>query len=131
MRPALEVIDGGRTTGRAWLQSLYVKYGSAVYGRCRYILKDTAAAEDAMQDVFARAMVNENSFRAEASPRRDPRPAWAKWAPGLRSHVAAGDHYTLLRKPHVGALAERIRAALLEADSGAPRADAGAARPPG
>ncbi len=68
MRPALEVIDGGRTTGRAWLQSLYVKYGSAVYGRCRYILKDTAAAEDAMQDVFARAMVNENSFRAEASP---------------------------------------------------------------
>lgn len=68
MRPALQLIDGGKTTGRAWLHSLYVKYGSAVYGRCRYILKDGSAAEDAMQDVFARAMVNEDSFRAEASP---------------------------------------------------------------
>ena len=68
MRPALQVIEGGKSTGRAWLQSLYVKYGSAVYGRCRFILRDGRAAEDAMQDVFARAMVNESSFRAEASP---------------------------------------------------------------
>ena len=68
MRPALQIIDGGKTTGRAWLQSLYVKYGSAVYGRCRFILRDGSAAEDAMQDVFARAMVNEGSFRNEASP---------------------------------------------------------------
>ncbi|WP_437970202.1 amino acid adenylation domain-containing protein [Sorangium sp. So ce260] len=70
-------------------------------------------------------------FRADASPRRDPRPAWARWAPGLRSHVAPGDHYTLLRKPHVDALAERIRAALLEAEAGAPHGGAGAAPPPG
>lgn len=68
MRPALQVIEGGKSTGRAWLQSLYVKYGSAVYGRCRFILRDGSEAEDAMQDVFARAMVNESSFRAEASP---------------------------------------------------------------
>ena len=68
MRPALQVIEGGKSTGRAWLQSLYVKYGSAVYGRCRFILRDGSAAEDAMQDVFARAMVNESRFRAEASP---------------------------------------------------------------
>ena len=68
MRPALQVIDGGKTTGRAWLQSLYVKYGSAVYGRCRFILRDGSLAEDAMQDVFARALLNEGSFRAEASP---------------------------------------------------------------
>lgn len=68
MRPALQVIDGGKTTGRAWLQALYVKYGSAVYGRCRFILRDGSLAEDAMQDVFARALVNEGSFRAEASP---------------------------------------------------------------
>ncbi|WP_437290235.1 amino acid adenylation domain-containing protein [Sorangium sp. So ce406] len=65
-------------------------------------------------------------FRAEGSPRRDPRPAWARWAPGLRSHVARGDHYTLLRRPHVESLAERIRAALLEADGG----DAGSTPPP-
>jgi RNA polymerase sigma-70 factor (ECF subfamily) len=68
MRPALQVIEGGKSTGRAWLQALYVKYGSAVYGRCRFILRDPSAAEDAMQDVFARAMVNEGTFRAEASP---------------------------------------------------------------
>lgn len=67
-RPALDVIDGGRTTGRAWLKSLYARYGAAVYGRCRFLLKDGAAAEDAMQDVFARALVNESSFRGEASP---------------------------------------------------------------
>ncbi|KYF69550.1 non-ribosomal peptide synthetase, partial [Sorangium cellulosum] len=65
-------------------------------------------------------------FRAEASPRRDPLPAWARWAPALRSHVAPGDHYTLLRRPHVEALAERVRAALIEADG-----DAGSAPPPG
>lgn len=68
MRPALQILDGGKLTGRAWLQSLYVKYGSAVHGRCRYLLKDSALAEDAMQDVFARALVNEASFRNEASP---------------------------------------------------------------
>lgn len=68
VRPALEVIDGGKSAGRAWLRELYTTYGSAVFSRCRYLLKDTAAAEDAMQDVFARAMVNEASFRGEASP---------------------------------------------------------------
>ncbi len=45
-----------------------MKYGSAVYGRCRYLLRDTSQAEDAMQDVFARALVNEAGFRSEASP---------------------------------------------------------------
>ncbi|MFT3708644.1 MAG: sigma-70 family RNA polymerase sigma factor [Archangium sp.] len=68
MRPALQVLDGGKQTGRVWLQSLYVKYGSAVYGRCRFLLRDSAQAEDAMQDVFARALINESGFRSEASP---------------------------------------------------------------
>ncbi len=67
MRPALQVIDGGKSTGRAWLQVMYVKYGGAVYGRCRYVLKDATLAEDAMQDVFAKALVNDG-FRSEASP---------------------------------------------------------------
>lgn len=67
-RPAFEVIDGGRSAGRAWLKELYSTYGGAVFQRCRYLLKDAAAAEDAMQDVFARAMLNETSFRGEASP---------------------------------------------------------------
>lgn len=67
-RPAFEVIDGGRSAGRAWLKELYSTYGGAVFHRCRYLLKDAAAAEDAMQDVFARALLNETSFRGEASP---------------------------------------------------------------
>lgn len=67
-RPALEVIDGGRSAGRAWLKELYSTYGGAVFARCRFLLKDPAAAEDAMQDVFARALLNESGFRGEASP---------------------------------------------------------------
>lgn len=68
MRPGLQLVDGGKRTGRAWLQTLYVKYGSAVHSRCRFLLRDSSLAEDAMQDVFARAMVNEAGFRNEASP---------------------------------------------------------------
>ena len=67
-RPALEVIEGGKSAGRVWLKELYQKFGGAVYGRCQYLLKDSAKAEDAMQDVFARAMVHEREFRGEASP---------------------------------------------------------------
>jgi RNA polymerase sigma-70 factor (ECF subfamily) len=66
-RPALEIVEGGRASGRAWLQTLYARYGAAVFGRCRYLLRDDAAAEDAMQDVFAKALLNETSFRGEAS----------------------------------------------------------------
>jgi RNA polymerase sigma-70 factor (ECF subfamily) len=68
VRPAFEVIDGGRSAGRAWLKQLYSTYGGAVFQRCRFLLKDPTAAEDAMQDVFAKAMVNKASFRGEASP---------------------------------------------------------------
>ena len=68
VRPALEVIDGGKSAGRVWLKELYVKFAGAVFGRCQYLLKDSAKAEDAMQDVFARAMVHEREFRGDASP---------------------------------------------------------------
>ncbi len=57
-RPALEVIDGGKSAGRVWLKELYSKYGGAVFGRCRYLLKDSTQAEDAMQDVFAKALAH-------------------------------------------------------------------------
>ena len=68
VRPALEVIEGGKGAGRAFLKELYSKYGGAVYGRCQYLLRDATAAEDAMQDVFARALQSETGFRGEASP---------------------------------------------------------------
>jgi len=67
-KPVLSVVDGGQRVGRAWLEELYSKYGGTVYSRCRYLLKSSSAAEDAMQDVFAKAMINERHFRREASP---------------------------------------------------------------
>jgi RNA polymerase sigma-70 factor (ECF subfamily) len=39
-----------------------------VYGRCYYLLKERTQAEDAMQDVFAKALVELDGFRGEASP---------------------------------------------------------------
>jgi RNA polymerase sigma-70 factor (ECF subfamily) len=68
-RPALEVLEGGKGSERQQaLRELYSKYGATVYGRCQYLLKDPTAAEDAMQDVFARAFTSWTQFRAEASP---------------------------------------------------------------
>jgi RNA polymerase sigma factor (sigma-70 family) len=65
----LEVIEGGKNLDRrAALQELYSKYGGSVYGRCQYLLKDRSQAEDAMQDVFAKAISSYSDFRAEASP---------------------------------------------------------------
>ncbi len=66
-RPALEVLEGGHGARRAQLEELYARYGGAVFGRCRYLVKDAAAAEDLMQDVFARALTAGDGFRGEAS----------------------------------------------------------------
>jgi RNA polymerase sigma factor (sigma-70 family) len=64
-----EVIEGGQTLDqRAALKELYSKYGGSVYGRCQYLLKDKNQAEDAMQDVFAKAISSYSDFRAESSP---------------------------------------------------------------
>ena len=68
-RPALQAIPGGRARDeRALLRELYEKYGGSVYGRCLYLLKERTKAEDAMQDVFARALTHLQDFRSEASP---------------------------------------------------------------
>ena len=67
-QPALQVIDGGQKDRRAFLRELYMAHGGSVYGRCRYLLKDATKAEDAMQEVFARALTHVEEFRAEVSP---------------------------------------------------------------
>ena len=74
-RRDFQVIPGGRapagdTAAEAatLMRELYEKYGGSVYGRCLFLLKDRAQAEDAMQDVFAKALTNIAGFRAEASP---------------------------------------------------------------
>ena len=70
--PTFQVIAGekGPAAGdaRAQLRELYERYGATVFGRCSYVLKDRSKAEDAMQDVFAKALTHFASFRAEASP---------------------------------------------------------------
>ncbi|HYO52801.1 sigma-70 family RNA polymerase sigma factor [Archangium sp.] len=65
---ALKVIDSRQKDRREFLSELYTAYGGSVYGRCRYLLKDATQAEDAMQEVFARALTHSDGLRAESSP---------------------------------------------------------------
>ncbi len=68
-QPVLELLRGGKPTdSRSALRELYTKYGGLVYGRCHYVLGDKTKAEDAMQDVFAKALGHWTEFRSEASP---------------------------------------------------------------
>jgi RNA polymerase sigma-70 factor (ECF subfamily) len=69
--PHFQVIAGDRPAApdpRAELREFYQKHGASVFGRCAYLLKDRSQAEDAMQDVFAKALQHYAGFRAEASP---------------------------------------------------------------
>jgi RNA polymerase sigma factor (sigma-70 family) len=66
--PVLEVIKGGQPDSRGALRELYARYGGTVYGRCQYLLGDRTKAEDAMQDVFAKALLHWQDFRNEAQP---------------------------------------------------------------
>jgi RNA polymerase sigma-70 factor (ECF subfamily) len=68
-QPILQVLEGGKASDpRATLREMYTKYGSSVFGRCAYLLKDRTKAEDAMQDVFAKALTHLPEFRRQASP---------------------------------------------------------------
>jgi len=68
-QPVLELVSGGKPAdSRAALRELYTQYGGTVYGRCQYLLGDRTKAEDAMQDVFAKALGHWNEFRNESSP---------------------------------------------------------------
>ena len=55
-------------TDRELLSELYTKYGSRVYARCAYLLRDKEEARDAMHDVFIKVQHNLTSFRGDASP---------------------------------------------------------------
>ena len=57
-----------RASRTADLHELYTHFGGSVYGRCHYLLRDKAKAEDAMQDVFAKALDHGGGFRGESSP---------------------------------------------------------------
>jgi len=76
---ALRVIAGGRAgvnvpgplrvrADAGLLAELYEKHAAAVYGRCRYLLRDEEEAKDALQEVFARALRALPELREAASP---------------------------------------------------------------
>jgi RNA polymerase sigma-70 factor (ECF subfamily) len=69
--PTFRIIPGEKGLAaadtRPDLRELYEKYGASVYGRCSYVLRDRNKAEDAMQDVFAKALTHYASFREESS----------------------------------------------------------------
>jgi RNA polymerase sigma factor (sigma-70 family) len=67
MSQGLHVVPGGKDE-RAALHDLYQRYGSQILARCVYLLRDRHEAEDAMQDVYAKALNHLSEFRAEASP---------------------------------------------------------------
>jgi len=73
----LRVLEGGRAgevaapggpSSAGLLEELYERHAAAVYGRCRYLLKDDAEAKDALQDVFVKVLRSLDGFRAAASP---------------------------------------------------------------
>ncbi len=70
-RPTLELVVGGKASEGAppglSLASLYEAYVGAVLARCHYLLRNSAEAEDATQEVFMRALAAAASFRGDAS----------------------------------------------------------------
>jgi RNA polymerase sigma factor (sigma-70 family) len=49
--------------------ALYSQHGYALFRRCLALLGDEAAAQDAVHEVFVRAMRGAEGFRGEASPK--------------------------------------------------------------
>jgi RNA polymerase sigma-70 factor (ECF subfamily) len=52
----------------AELSELYRRYGFLILRRCRTLLNDEAAAEDALQDAFMKFMHHKEAWRAAANP---------------------------------------------------------------
>ncbi len=109
----LTVIEGGRAEAErpgpsalpapGLLEDLYRRHAPAVYGRCRWLLRDPEAARDAAQDVFARALRALPEFRAAASP--------ATWLMRIATHHCLN----LLRAARAGWRDELRRAAEVRA----------------
>ncbi len=52
----------------AWIDDLYRRHGSAVFSFLRGMVRDSHAAEDLMQETFARALAAADGFEARALP---------------------------------------------------------------
>lgn len=51
------------------IQALYVRYGYFLFRRCLAFMGDEATAQDAVQEVFVRALQNAAGFRGDADPK--------------------------------------------------------------
>lgn len=51
--------------GQLDVQTMYAKFGPAIYARCKRLLKNGAAAEDATQDVFMKVLKHAKSAPGE------------------------------------------------------------------
>ena len=96
-----EVAGPGSSAPAGLLAELYEKHAAAVYGRCRYLLKDDAEAKDALQDVFVKALRALPEFRAAASP--------ATWILRIATH-----HCLNLLRAHKALWREQLRAVQAE-----------------
>jgi RNA polymerase sigma-70 factor (ECF subfamily) len=68
----LRLVQGGLPPGSpsspsGLLAELYEKHAAAVYGRCRWLLRDADEARDALQDVFVKVLQSLGEFRGAAS----------------------------------------------------------------
>jgi RNA polymerase sigma-70 factor (ECF subfamily) len=66
LAPRLGPSDPSRERGL--LADLYARHAAAVFGRCRWLLRDEEEAKDATQEVFAKALRAFGAFREAASP---------------------------------------------------------------
>lgn len=53
---------------RGTIENLYVRFAPMVLGRARMLLRNEHAAQDALQEVFVRALRAGHAFRVDASP---------------------------------------------------------------
>lgn len=53
---------------RSLIETMYRRYGPMVLRRARSLLRDESAANDALQEVFLRALRSSSDFRGDASP---------------------------------------------------------------
>jgi thioesterase domain-containing protein/acyl carrier protein len=77
-----------------------------------FIFKDTPS-ENGEKPLLGEDALDES----KAPPARDPLKSWGRLARGIDLHVVPGDHFSMLREPHVSVLAEQLRKSIQQATS--------------
>lgn len=67
MKEEKELLEALKSKTNEGFEKIYTSYGNALYGVIYSILKETAASEDALQEVFLKIWNNAESFNPERS----------------------------------------------------------------